>query len=213
MPLSLIEEPDGLPLDAKAVRDQVRWTSEDEDEFITGQLIPAVCERAQSRTRRQVMTATYDLLLDCFPWINVIEVPKPPLRSITHIKYLDTAGTLQTWASSNYVYQTLAGPKAVRGRITPAYGVSWPSTREQIGAVQIRFVCGYGESSEDVPALLRQAMLLDIGGLWKFREDLIAGAELPEEIPNGARSIYRTFQSKPALPFPPGYVDAGYVEL
>src|SRR3990167_9515694 len=82
--------------------------------------------RAQRVSRRQLRTATYDLILDGFPSCGYIEIPKPPLQTITHVKYRDTAGTLQTWAATNYVGEAPAGDFCQHGRLSLAYGISWP---------------------------------------------------------------------------------------
>jgi uncharacterized phiE125 gp8 family phage protein len=195
MPLTLVTAPAAEPFaDATLPRLQLRLTGTDQDSFFTSLAIPAARDRAEAATRRQLISATWDLVLDRFPSCDVIELPKPPLQSVTWIKYVDTAGTLQTWSAAEYLWQAPAGPRCRRGRIEPAYGYFWPSVREQLGAVQIRFVAGYGAAGTAVPTRLLQAMLQDIGGLYEFREGLIAGAA-PTEIPSAAAAVYRSFRS------------------
>jgi uncharacterized phiE125 gp8 family phage protein len=205
MPLSLVTPPSSEPLASAAVRAQLRWTSTDEDAFVVGQLIPAARERGENATLRQFGQATWDLFLNAFPTYGgreLIELPRPPLRSVTHIKYYDQNGTLQTWDPANYIVQAPTGERCSRGIVTPAYGVVWPDTQDRIGAVQIRFVCGY----DSVPPLLLTAMLMDIGGLWEFREDMVAQGAAPVEVPSGSRSIYRQYKSRARYALP-GMVD------
>lgn len=168
MPLTLVTAPDGAAVLATDIKTQSRVEIDDEDEWLETFVVPAVHQRAQDATRRQLLSATRDLIMDGFPCWNVIEMPRPPLLTVVFIKYVDTAGTLQTWAADQYLVQAVEAPiepRCRRGRITPAYGVSWPSTRPQMGAVTIRFTCGYGAEAEDVPILLRKAMLMDARGL------------------------------------------------
>lgn len=142
------------------------------DPYVT-RLITAVRMRAEAATWRQLMTATWDLYLDRFPSCErVIEVPKPPLISVTHVKYLDTSGTLTTMTvTTDYTVSAPTGPRGRRGRISLAYGVSWPSAQAVSDAVVIRFVAGYGATGSTVPAILRQAMLIDMGTLYEHRDD------------------------------------------
>ena len=46
----------------------------------------------------------------------------------------------------------------------------WPDTYDRANAINIEFVCGYGDDAEDVPASLRAAMLLHIGDLYENRQ-------------------------------------------
>lgn len=153
-------------------------------------LITAVRERGELATGRAFMTQTWDWQFDIFPWDAIwLELPKPPLVSVTSITYLDTAGDTQTWAASNYVVQPYAGPRCRNGRVALGYQKTWPVTLAQAGAVTVRFVAGYA-SAAAVPQLLKSAMLLDLSTLYAERENLVKGISV-NELPNGVRDIYR----------------------
>ena len=141
-------------------------------------VIPAAVTWAETLTGRQLINATWRLDLDEFPDNDVpITIPRPPLSSITSIKYYDTDGVLQTWASTKYVVHAPAGPKCLAGSVRPVYGQSYPTTRdERADAVQITFVAGYGTASTNVPALLRAAMLLVVGEMFERREQAVVGS-------------------------------------
>lgn len=161
--------------------------------------ITSVRDRCELVTGRALITQTWDLIGDGFPSCGYIEIPKPPLQSITHVKYRDTAGTLQTWASTNYVVKhatavpPVLNPRAPRGILALAFGVTWPATYGQAGDVQIRFVCGYGSASA-VPRLLKDAMLIDAATLDMQREGVITGT-IASEIPGWVGRIYRSYRS------------------
>lgn len=194
------QTPIAEPLTLLEAKRQVRRTDvTDDDEFLDLTLIPAARERGEQATRRQFITATWDLKLDSkFPCGSdePIVLPVPPLLTVVFVKYVDTNGTLQTWASSNYVVDAPVGPQAARGRIVPAYGVSWPMTRDQLNAVTIRFTCGYGTTDASIPPRLKMAMLLDIGTLYEHREDVVVGQGYAiTPFPMGAAQVYRSFKS------------------
>jgi len=173
---------------------QAPTTNTTVDPYVTN-LIVAARERAEVATRRQLLRATWDLYLDAWPRDGVIEIPKPPLDSVTYVKYTDTGGTLTTLAlTTDWLVSAPAGPRCRRGRVTLAYGQSWPSIREIADAIVVRFVAGYGATASTVPKLLRQAMLIDMGTLHEHREDVVVGT-ITAELPRLSAYIYRSYRS------------------
>lgn len=119
------------------------------------ELIREAYAEVESRTGRQIRTANGTLSLNRFPEKNQpIVLPRPPLVSLTAVKYYDTASTLRTLA--NCRSQLDAFPGLV---FAPA-GEEWPDTQEdKPNAVEVSFVCGGYE-----PEVLRAAVrcLLDL---------------------------------------------------
>lgn len=142
--------------------------------------------RAEELTGRQLVTATWDLFLDAFPadGVSRLQIPRAPLASVTHVKYIDAGGTQQTLDSSLYKVVTAREP----GEIHPAYGTVWPIAREEPDAVEIRFVAGYGDAA-DVPELLKEAMLLLIGHWFEHREEVVGNLQT-KQIEVAAASIF-----------------------
>lgn len=124
------------PISLAAAKEHLRVTTSDEDALI-GSLIKAAAGHVETFCRRALVRQTRKLVLDCFP--PVIEPQRSPLRSVSSIQYLDTAGDLQTLDASRYRVDTYSCP----GRITPAYGDSWPSTYMVPNAVIVTYVAGH----------------------------------------------------------------------
>lgn len=119
-------------------------------------LAKAARATAESITRRALCDQAWDLKLDTFPGWE-IQIPKPPLQSIAFIKYIDNDGVEQTLDPSEYLVDTSSEP----GRVTPVFGGTWPTPRQQSNSVTIRFVAGYG-SADDVPPGIKLWMLTRI---------------------------------------------------
>ena len=135
---------------------------------------------AEMVTQRQLLTATWKLVLDAFPGMslsgmsgisegrrfphNAIVIHKNPVQSVASIKYLDMSGVQQTMPSTDYVVDTTMEP----ARITPVFGKIWPIALPQIGSVEITFTAGYGAAA-DVPAGIKHWMLMRVDGLFKNR--------------------------------------------
>lgn len=174
MALSLYTAPVGEPVSLDEAKQHLRVDTDDENGEIDG-CIAAAREYVETFTQRPLLTQTWDLKLDAFPCGEAIVLPLPPVSAVSSISYIATDGTTTTWSSSLYDTDLPAGPKAQRARITPAYGQSYPSTRDVMNAVTVRFVCGYGTAGA-VPELIKVAMKEHI------RANFRRGVENREEI-------------------------------
>lgn len=166
---------DPLPLlNVGEARDQARLTHNLEDAFL-GKLIERATQHCESITKRAFVTQTWQLTLD--GWCDrrytsncCIYVPRPRLIAVTALEYMDSDGDWQTLAASRYHVDASSEP----GRITPAYGDSWPTTRGVLGDVRITHTAGYGAASA-VPDDIKQAVLLMVGHWSENREAGTAG--------------------------------------
>lgn len=126
----------------------------------------------EEETGRALVTQTWEYTLDKFPFDDeAIRLPKPPLVSVSSVKYLDLSGNEQTMSASDYVVDT--GKQ--RGEIVLAADKSWPIALEQRNAIKVRFVAGYGAPAA-VPGPLVSALKLVLGDLHGNRSAGIVGA-------------------------------------
>jgi uncharacterized phiE125 gp8 family phage protein len=174
MALSLVTAPAAEPISTANAKAHLRVDTSADDTLIDDLVKAArrVCERI---TGRALITQTWDWKLDRFPAGKFI-VPLPPLSSVTSITYTDSAGDSQTWAASKYDVDAPVGPHAAHGRIAPAYGEVYPTTRDEMNAVVVRFVAGYGSAGSDVPDDLIRAMHRIVADNYANRENYVIGA-------------------------------------
>lgn len=185
MALKLITPPAEEPVTLTQAREHLRATSTEEDAKILA-LIMAAREHVEDYTRRRLITQTWELVLDEFP--RELELPSPPLQSVTSIKYLDESDVEQTLGTSSYQVDADSEP----GRVVLAPNAEWPDLSEKINAVRIRFVCGYGGAAA-VPWAIRAAMLLIIGHLFEQREQVNVG-NLVTEMPFGVDRLLAPYR-------------------
>lgn len=174
MMLTLLAQPVSEPLLVSEAKEHLRVDQSVEDPLIAG-LIKSARQHCESVTRRALVSQTWKLWLDEFPvdgW--PIELPLPPLRSVSSVKYLDAAGAEQTWDASNYTVYAPAGPYAERGKIVPNADVNYPTVQVVLNAVRIEFIAGYGTDA-DVPEALKSWILLRVGELYAHREPSVVG--------------------------------------
>ncbi len=179
----LITAPESEPITLAQAKAHLRVDIDDDDDLITG-LIASARSVAEAFLHRALITQTRELVLDYFPY-DSLPLLFPPIQSVTSIIYTDTAGVQQTASPAIYQVDVDSEP----GRIWPAYGQYWPTVRVlTLNNVRVRYVCGYGNSGEDVPADIRHALLLMIGSMYEHREDIIVGAGA-SEMPMSANNL------------------------
>jgi len=156
------------------------WVEHNTDNTYIEGLVTAARQLVEARTRRQLITATWKLYLDGWPSRGpttatkdegAIYLPKPPVQSVSNIKYYDTSGTEQTLSTSYYTTDFVSNPP----RIVEAYGYTWPSLYDRINAVTVTYVAGYGDAATDVPAALRHAIKLLVYDWYENRGSVMVG--------------------------------------
>ena len=179
--LSLITAPASKPLTTVEAKQHLRVTGADEDALIDA-LISAATEHSEAILNRALITQTWDFKIDYFA--PCIEMPLPPLQSVTSVKYIDTSGVEQIVDGSVYTVDT----DSETGRVYLSYNQSWPSTRSIPHAVTIRFIAGYGNAGSDVPDSVKAAIKLMIGNWFENREQSIVGT-VASELPMGVKAL------------------------
>lgn len=166
---ALITAPTVEPITLAEAKAHLRVTDAGEDTLISA-LIAAARGYCQKETGRALLTQTWEITLDAFP--SAIELPNPPVASITSVKYLDGNGIEQTLDSAAWKLDKSSDYGV--GRLVPAYGYVWPATRADINAVRVRYVAGYADAAS-VPQEMKQWMLLQIGHWYEHRESINVG--------------------------------------
>lgn len=159
--ITLVTAPTERPVTATEMMEYARVTELSELDQLN-RLADAAVDTVQANIGRQLVTATYDYFLDRF--FDPIEIPFPPLQSVTSISYLDTDGVSQTLSTDVYAVDTNYEP----GQITRKFNQSWPSIRTIDNAVTIRFVCGYGAATA-VPEEAKTMVLMIMNSLYESR--------------------------------------------
>lgn len=147
-------------------------------------LISASRHRAELHTELALVSCQFGLYLDKFP-AGEFRLPRAPLVSIESVKYFDESNVEQTIDPAQYYVDTISKP----GRISPVTG--WPATYPRPNAVSIIFTAGFG-TAENVPQVIKQAILLMVGDMYENREDTTS-APL-SKIPSASEHLLRPFR-------------------
>lgn len=171
------------PLSIEDAKEHLRIDQNDEDVWLLD-AIKAVRQRAEGMLGRALISQTLEVALSGWPATRVIALPRPPLVSVTSVKYFNEADAEATLAASNYIVDTRTTP----GRLVLKSTMSWPATvLREVNGVIIRYVAGYGELASDVPAEIRAALKLWLGEMYENRENSAAGGLVT--VPNAAEKL------------------------
>lgn len=100
---------------------------------------------------------------NCDPMLLRIQ----PVQSVTTVEYIDTDGLTQTWDADEWTYGGYNGTTF----IIPTPGYTWPSTWATPNAVIVTYEAGYGDSPENVPWPIAQAIKYRTADMFEKRED------------------------------------------
>lgn len=170
--------PTEYPVSRQTAKDHLRIDSTDEDSLVD-LYIAAATDYAEEYTGRafiqRQITANFGIFASFF------ELPKPPLISVTSIKYYDSDNVQQTVAASNYNINL-----SIPAKIDMYPKGNMPSTYERPDAVEVIYEAGYEpnetvspvDSTFYVPASARAAILLIMADMFQNREGqaLVIGA-------------------------------------
>lgn len=171
MGLVLTVPPEAEPVTLMEAKQHLRVEDTDEDAFITS-LITTAREYCEAVQNRAYMTQTWELWLDDWPDKAYIAIPKPPLQEIVSVKYFDTSGKEYVFPESEYIIDNKNQP----GGLALAYGKGWPSaTLRPANGICVTFTAGY-KTADEVPARVKQAILLLVGHWYENREAALTGS-------------------------------------
>lgn len=182
--LQIVTPPASKPLTLDEIKHHLRILADDADNDLLDSYQGAAVDYIQQLTGRQLLQSVWLMTLDGFPGIKVdehrppgwrygiIRVPKPPLRAVNSVQYVDTDGNLQTLAVTEYQVSTASEP----GRIAPARFKVWPvADPHSFDAVRVAFTAGWA-NADLVPEGIKQAVRLLVGHLNEHREATIEQA-------------------------------------
>jgi uncharacterized phiE125 gp8 family phage protein len=162
--LSVSVQPLVEPITAAEIKTHLRVSGNDEDAYIRD-LIVAGRVWVENYTGRALINRTLVLTLNSFPdYGHPIWLPDPPLSSVSSIQYSDTTGTTQTLSASKYITDTSTDDRATG--VYEAYNCDWPTTYDQVNAVTVTYVAGYGAAASAVPEAFKHGLKMLVGSMF-----------------------------------------------
>lgn len=187
MALICVTGPAVEPVSLDEAKDHLRVDISDDDTLIAG-LVTAAREWIERVCRPQLalITQTWRYVADDWPAGDTLALRPWPLQSVSSVSYTSEAGVTATFAASNYVVDTYSAPGRLRLKST----ASWPSgTLQELNGLQVTFTAGFGAGGSDVPAQIRQALLMLVAHWYENRETQVITGAVPASVDFAVRAL------------------------
>ncbi len=181
----VVTQPSEEPLTLDEAKAHLRVDADDEDDLITAYLT-AARSFYEAAIWRSLITQTLAVRMVEWPYCEYIQLPRPPIQSVTSVVYTDSDGNTSTMSAGDYTVFN----NGDHGLLWLGYGNGWPSVTLQPGpSIVITYVVGYGLAAA-VPELDKQAIRLILGHFYENREEVVAipGISLAQ-LPMAVQSI------------------------
>ncbi|MBI9080837.1 MAG: hypothetical protein JEY79_14000 [Pseudodesulfovibrio sp.] len=181
--LKIITSPVVEPISLEMAKLQCRGIVAEDEPLIQAYIKAARC-KGESLTRKQFVEAEYEMTLEAWATMEVIELPRPPLQSVEFVKVIDLDGVETTLDVATYEVVT---DKLV-GFVRSIDG--WPTG----ASMTIKFKTGWpvtGESPDFIattPEDIQTWILIRVAGLYEAPEAFVIGrdvSELPGDFVDG----------------------------
>lgn len=161
MGLILVTPPAVEPVSLIQAKQRLRIGDTSQDDAV-GLWIEAARERIERDTRRALIAQTWLERRDAWGgdgrlWAfgTQFRLLRPPLIALEAVTIYAADDTPTAVDLAEFFVEAPGDP----GRIVLKPGADWPRPGRAAGGIELRFRCGYGETADDVPAPLREAVL------------------------------------------------------
>lgn len=183
-----VAAPAVMPVSLAEAKAHLRIDSSDEDAVITGLIAAAVAhlDGYAGILGRCLVAQQWALPLAGWPADRMIALPFPDCSAVT-ITYQDSAHAGQTLDSALHG----APVEMDAGPLVPIWlESSLPSLSNRPAPVTVSFTAGYGATAADVPAAIRQAILIIVADWFENRGEAVIGARVGVvPLPAGAHAL------------------------
>lgn len=195
--LEKTEAPLALAVKLSFVKEYLRIDTTNEDSFLKT-LIKAATTSVEEHLERSLLTTSWKYTLDNFTKrfdsrresyntegvvestrnevyneVNFIYLPMGKVQSITNLITYNDGNVATTFLSSRYYLDSVND----KSRLVLNDQETWPTDLRLNSAIEINYVSGFGDSSNDVPEDIKLAITMIISNMYENRcEPKISGA-------------------------------------
>jgi uncharacterized phiE125 gp8 family phage protein len=161
MTYALITPPDAEPISLAELKAHLRVDGDGEDALLAS-LIRTARGHLERTTGLALISQGWRLYLDCWPETGAVDIARGPVRSLDAVRAFDEFGEESEIPLAGHVLDGVRQP----ARLWLGIG---PVSRRAINGVEVDFTAGFGEAGEDVPDMLKRAMLIHAAHMYEFR--------------------------------------------
>jgi uncharacterized phiE125 gp8 family phage protein len=158
------------PVSLAEAKLHLRIDHADEDVFILA-LISAARLHLEHVLGRAFITQGWLYLFDAWPAGHSVNLPLAPVQSIVSVKVYDSADVAETLSPALYLLDGLSVPPRLVRRTPSAFA----KPGRPANGIEVSFISGHGSLAAEVPAPLRQAVLLLVAHWYEHRQPVEIG--------------------------------------
>lgn len=184
MSASLLTPPASEPWSVAEAKAFLRVETDDDDALI-GALIAAARAQIEAQARCTMMTQTWRIVRDAWPYDGRIALRLQPLQSVFAARVFNEQGVATSLDTGRFVITGLGTIAA------PAW--SMPSPGRAAHGIEIDVVAGFGASASDLPEPLRHAVRLLVSHWYDNRGLAVTGGSVAM-LPGSVNAMIATYR-------------------
>lgn len=175
-PVSLLEAKNFMRLDSA------------QDDVLVSTLITAARIHIETTIGKVLISESWSYYLDKWPKSKTIYFPLDPIQSIEEVRFHTTDENYTTLSEDDYSTDLVSNhPRLLFNGTNPA------GNSKKLNQLEVRFIAGYGDTTEDVPADLKQALLM-LAAHWFEQRDPIAFGGSFVEVPRTIQALLNNYK-------------------
>jgi uncharacterized phiE125 gp8 family phage protein len=189
MPLLLTSGPAVEPVTLAEAKAHLRVDGSAEDTLIASLIVTSRLH-VEAAAGLALITQGWSWYLDAWPRGHALKLPLRPVQSIAAVRLYDEAGAAAALDPATYLLDGAAAPP----RLVRHGALPWPKPSRIANGIEIAFTAGFGPAAADVPAPIRQAILLLIAHWHEHRSPLEDGVDA-EPLPTMVSELLGPYRS------------------
>jgi uncharacterized phiE125 gp8 family phage protein len=169
MALMLTSAPAVEPVTVNEAKAHLRVDGSAEDTLIASLILTSRLH-IETALGLALITQSWRLTLDAWPAARELALPLRPLQAVDEVRVLSAGGDPTVVAASQYLIDVASVPPRLIRRS------ALPAPDEMAAGIEIDFTAGYGDGAGDVPAPIRQALLMLVAHWYEHRDPVEVGA-------------------------------------
>ena len=166
MPLVLTAGPAVEPVTLAEAKAHLRVDGTAEDTLIASLIVTSRLH-VEAALGLALITQSWSYFLDAWPRGPELALPLRPVQSIAAVRSTPPTSPSPSSPADTYLLDGAGAPAAPRA---PAARSPGPTPGRIANGIEIAFTAGYGDAAADVPAPIRQAILLLVAHWYEHRE-------------------------------------------
>ena len=188
MPLVLTSGPASEHVTLAEAKAHLRVDGSAEDTLIASLIITSRLH-IEAALGLALITQSWSYFIDAWPPGQEVALPLRPVQSIAAVKLYAADESVAIVPADTYLLDGAGSP----ARLVRRANLGWPKPSRVANGIEIAFVAGYGDAAADVPAPIRQAILLLVAHWHEHREPVAIG-ETNASVPSMVSDLLQPYR-------------------